>query len=74
MIDLDRATDAQLIELEKLYCGNKPPKYLDWYRKTIPAAYVVPQHLEWLCSQVVQKVIDDPTWNRLILSMPPQHA
>jgi predicted phage terminase large subunit-like protein len=67
-------TDEELKELEALEGIKIRPSYLDWYKKSIPKDWVIPKHIEWLCTEVIQKVIDDPSWNRLILSMPPQHA
>lgn len=47
-------------------------RYSDWYRRTIPAAWSVPRHIEYLCS-LVQRVIDGEI-QRLAISTPPGHA
>lgn len=47
-------------------------RYSDWYRRTIPAAWSVSRHIEYLCS-LVQRVIDGEI-QRLAISTPPGHA
>ena len=69
------ATPEQLNRLKELLGATIRPKYIDWYRNSIPDNWTVPRHIEWLCSEVIEKIIDGgPEWNRVILSMPPQHA
>jgi predicted phage terminase large subunit-like protein len=47
--------------------------YYEWYRETIPRSYVIPPHIKWLCTHVAQRIIDGE-WQRVILTLPPQHA
>lgn len=78
MIDVDpellmNATPEQLARLKELLGIETHEPYFNWYAKTIPAHYVIPPHVEWICKEVVQKVVNGE-WQRVLLSVPPQHA
>lgn len=49
------------------------PSYADWYKTTTPATYDYPPHIQFICEEIVQKVLDGDL-KRVILSMPPQHG
>ena len=72
---LEFCTDAEIAEIEAIEGIRHRPQYIDWYRKHIPESWEIPNHIEWLCTEVIQNIIDGgEDWNRVILSMPPQHA
>jgi len=47
--------------------------YATWFQKNIPAGYAFPKHIEYICREIAQKVIDGDL-KRVIVSMPPQHG
>ena len=51
--------------------ASDKPSYLDWYNTTVPQDMKAPKHIEWICNNVVQPLIDGE-YNRVILSVPPQ--
>ena len=46
--------------------------YKEWYKDTLPQNYVWPRHVEWICDNVVQPLIDGE-FQRVCLTAPPQH-
>jgi len=61
------------IQAKVLAKASTRPTYRKWYDTTIPSYYLVPHHIDWLCEEVVQEIIEGRL-QRVILSMPPQHA
>lgn len=77
MKSLSRQQRALLAELLARNLGSVGPAdpnepYIEFYRRTIPAGYTVPTHIEFICG-LVQQVIDGRIM-RLAVSTPPGHG
>lgn len=70
---LQYMTEEEKQEWYAALTANEKPSYLQWYNSVAAEGMEAPKHIEWICNNVAQPLIDGE-YNRVILSMPPQHS